>query len=853
MNYIKENLKEFETCNILLWHSMGYTGKGVKIANMEKACPDSPVFDGKLHDPFNMKYSTIRNEHGNNTAGVIHQIAPDADIYMLSDGFNRNGDIISGKLVEQTIPFIKKTGITLVNASLYGKNIRVINEIYKELKTHGVILVNSAGNEGAKGLTGYAASNVWISVGAVGYNDWGAKSLDTIFLKDYSSRGKELDYTMFSGLFVHDLVENGRVFEVNGTSFSSPMFCGMLALVQQFFLEKAGRVLYQDEIELFIQDHLMDLGEVGWDEEFGHGLFILPHPNEINTNKYVKDTIVKPNNPIEVPENPNEDNHNIQNPIEPTPEKPKEEKPEPIKVPSQPIDTSKVKLIIDAGHGGTDSGASAFGYLEKDLNLVIAKRVKELLKEFKPDITRTTDTTLEPDSRTSIIKDKYDYCISIHLNAGGGDGVEGIHSVFSNNGKKLAEHIVSNIKEITEIPFRTKHVFSRTLPDGRDYYYMHRNTGSTTTVIVECLFLDNAENIKKLNVEGIAQGIANGFKGFIKSLNSVAEPPNVEPPKEEPKQPTKQLTYTRPLTKGTKGDDVKELQMTLKDLGFYKDVIDGSFGNNTDISVRNFQRTYNLAVDGSVGKLTIAKINEVLSGNIKPSIYKKIRRFDSDIHILEIGSDYHVDVDLGQRNKLERVSTIVNNKIKEGKKVVAGINGGFFNFKTSAEHLGMLIDDGLYYTPPTNEFIDFIYYKDGTTEIKNLHGYNGALLSDLQKRAYWAVGTSYSLVQKGKINLENIERHSYANSRNPRTMIGQKRDGTFLLVVADGRSSASKGLTAQQQAELMLELGCYNSSNFDGGGSSCMVLSENGQTRVVNKPSDGAERSVGSVLLVYKK
>lgn len=287
MKYIKENIKEFETCNILLWHSLGYTGKGIKVANMEKACPESHVFDGKLHDPFDMKYSDIRNAHGNQTADVIHQVSPDADIYMLTNGFNRKNDYIYGRLIDETIPFIKENNICLVNASFYGHNIKALNAIYEELKTHSVTLINSAGNLGPDGLTGHAASNVWLAIGAVGYNDWGNKSLDTIFLKDYSSRGKELDYTMFSGLYVHDLVEKGRVFEVNGTSFSSPMMTGMLALVQQFFLEKTGRTLYQDEIELFLQDHLMDLGAVGWDEEFGHGLFVLPHPNSIEINKYL--------------------------------------------------------------------------------------------------------------------------------------------------------------------------------------------------------------------------------------------------------------------------------------------------------------------------------------------------------------------------------------------------------------------------------------------------------------------------------------------------------------------------------------------------------------------------------------
>ena len=44
----------------------------------------------------------------------------------------------------------------------------------------------------------------------------------------------------------------------------------------------------------------------------------------------------------------------------------------------------------------------------------------------------------------------------------------------------------------------------------------------------------------------------------------------------------------------------------------------------------------------------------------------------------------------------------------------------------------------------------------------------------------------------------------------------------------------------------MLELGCYNAVNLDGGGSSAMVY----KNKLTNKPSDGSERKVGSVILV---
>ena len=133
----------------------------------------------------------------------------------------------------------------------------------------------------------------------------------------------------------------------------------------------------------------------------------------------------------------------------------------------------------------------------------------------------------------------------------------------------------------------------------------------------------------------------------------------------------------------------------------------------------------------------------------------------------------------------------------------------------------------------------------------NLQGYDSKVLSEIQATAEWAIGTSYSLVQYGKINLENYEKYAHATQKHPRTLLGQKKDGTFVLVVVDGRATSNAGVTAQQSAEIMSDLGCYNAVNLDGGGSSTMVVLENGVSRVKNQPSDGGQRAVGSVLLVY--
>lgn len=150
------------------------------------------------------------------------------------------------------------------------------------------------------------------------------------------------------------------------------------------------------------------------------------------------------------------------------------------------------KLDIDGGHGGRDGGANGFGVNEKDWTLRISQYQFERLKALGADVamTRTSDVTLDPAPRTQRIRQrKPDFCISNHWNAfnGSAHGVETIHSVFANS--KMATDLCDAIVKATGL--HKRRVFSRRHPQGGDYYFMHRNTGSTQTTIIEYGFIDN--------------------------------------------------------------------------------------------------------------------------------------------------------------------------------------------------------------------------------------------------------------------------------------------------------------------------------------------------------------------------
>lgn len=170
-------------------------------------------------------------------------------------------------------------------------------------------------------------------------------------------------------------------------------------------------------------------------------------------------------------------------------------------------------IIIDPGHGGTDPGAIGFGVREKDWTLRISLYQYERLKELgaKVGITRTTDKTLDAKPRTNLIKNKYDICISNHWNAfnGSARGIETIHSIFG--GKDFATSIANALVKATGLPLRR--VFSKGNNSGTDWYFMHRLTGSTRTVITEYGFLDNVTDHNWYKNNG----------NFIKAAEAVIE------------------------------------------------------------------------------------------------------------------------------------------------------------------------------------------------------------------------------------------------------------------------------------------------------------------------------------------
>jgi len=193
----------------------------------------------------------------------------------------------------------------------------------------------------------------------------------------------------------------------------------------------------------------------------------------------------------------------------------------------------KPLLIIDPGHGGTDPGGGSSEYFEeKVLVLEISRYQAERFKQLGLSValTREKDEYLDSGNRTAKVRNSGAmYCISNHINAADNPSARGVETIHSlRNDSKLATAI---FRAIVDEGMTARRVFTRALPSGKDYYFMHRETGSVTTIIVEYGFATNDEDAKLLvkHWRDYAEAVVRAFCAHIDHpYNPPAQPQEVK-------------------------------------------------------------------------------------------------------------------------------------------------------------------------------------------------------------------------------------------------------------------------------------------------------------------------------------
>ncbi|MTH54204.1 hypothetical protein GKZ89_12405 [Bacillus mangrovi] len=143
----------------------------------------------------------------------------------------------------------------------------------------------------------------------------------------------------------------------------------------------------------------------------------------------------------------------------------------------------------------------------------------------------------------------------------------------------------------------------------------------------------------------------------------------------------------------------------------------------------------------------------------------------------------------------------------------------------------------------------------GSDKVKNLKP-GQEIEIETQISTQWAdaeegLSGNHKLVQGGKKT--TLASDSFTKATAPRTAVGKKADGSIFFAVVDGRAPGySEGITVFELQDMMFEMGAVEALNLDGGGSSTFTSREPGEggLAVVNRPSDGYERSVANSFLI---
>ena len=231
--------------------------------------------------------------------------------------------------------------------------------------------------------------------------------------------------------------------------------------------------------------------------------------------------------------------------------------------------------------------------------------------------------------------------------------------------------------------------------------------------------------------------------------------------------------------------------------------------------------------------------------NIKINI-DTIREYDSTVYIADItlSSSNYLKTALAQdaygRNIKEKTSSMANRY-----NAILAINGDYYGANSD----GYVIKNGVLYRDSIrddNSYDDLVIYQDGSFDIINESEITANALIENGVEQLFAFGPS--LVYNGSISISESTEVSKAMSSNPRTAIGIIDDLHYLVVVSDGRTDESQGLSLYQLASIMKNYGCKTAYNLDGGGSSTLYF--NG--RILNTPTTNGssirERSVSDIV-----
>ncbi|MBS6560627.1 MAG: phosphodiester glycosidase family protein [Clostridiales bacterium] len=263
--------------------------------------------------------------------------------------------------------------------------------------------------------------------------------------------------------------------------------------------------------------------------------------------------------------------------------------------------------------------------------------------------------------------------------------------------------------------------------------------------------------------------------------------------------------------------------------------------SNTDSNTNS-----NTDTDSSLQDATITETS-YQDDNIQISL-ETFRKYDTTIYVADItlsSADY-LKTALAQ-NTFGTNITEKTSELAEEKNAIFAINGDYYG----ANSKGYVIKNGVLYRNTirdNSDYGDLVIYQDGTFGIIDETQISADQLLQDGVTNLFAFGPT--LIKDSTIRVSEHEEVGRAMSSNPRTAIGIVDSLHYIVLVSDGRTSESEGLSLYEVADIMQEYGCSTAYNLDGGGSSTMYF--NGQ--IINNPTTNgrkiSERSVSDIVYI---
>jgi N-acetylmuramoyl-L-alanine amidase len=275
-----------------------------------------------------------------------------------------------------------------------------------------------------------------------------------------------------------------------------------------------------------------------------------------------------------------------------------------------------MKVYLDPGHGGADSGEAANGILEKNVNLSVALKLKPLLIAAGLEVkqSRETDVFINVNDRPVMANSwGADLFISIHHNGGKGIGYE-IYKSISGSCNDLSAKIAAEYEKLGRKPHNGG-AQTKTGSDGKDYYAVIRDT-NMPAILSEFCYLDSSDVTaidSDLKQAQEAQAMASGILAHLG-----IKPVQVT---QTPLQPVNIVAAVVPKTASPmpSGDPaVKTYQTKLNRLHIGTPLVtDGVRGPITINAVKLFQSAVGITVDGVYGSQSGGAYQAIVS---KPTL-----------------------------------------------------------------------------------------------------------------------------------------------------------------------------------------------------------------------------------------